>query len=206
MISLKLKANKIRILRWFNNRRRYLGIQSSFNYSFNYSNEEVKKLEKLYEKHFNSQLTVENILEIAKENKIDELKVDSWFRKQRQSSRRKYQPVVNSRPYNALTSHHIYQTNPVSGSSANIYNQPVQNFINSNDHQFQPMSRMNNLLPQNIPNFTNQYLQMMPTQSYQQPGLNSDINQLQRNQVFSNANSPQNHTVPTQMSQNQNFG
>ena len=126
----------------------------------------------------------------------------------RESSRRKYQsqPIVDSRPYNALTCHHIYQTNPVSGSSANIYNQPAQNFINSNDHQFQPISNMNNLLPQNIPNLTNQYLQTMPTQSYQQPGLNSDINQLQRSQVFSNANSQQNNTVQSQMSQNQHFG
>ena len=83
-LSRILKAEKLAIFRYFNNKRKHFKIKISLEYS------EVKnkKLEKAFEKCYGGQpkpeklyenLSFEKTIEIAKETDIDEIKVDNWF-------------------------------------------------------------------------------------------------------------------------------
>ena len=110
--------------------------------------------------------------------------------------------IVNSRPNDVLTSYNPYQFVPVSDNFANTYINQFQNPLNFYHYQLQPIPSLTYFIPQGIPVFNNQFLGMMPPQSYPQPILNANYH-LQPNQVFSIANTQQNQTMPAQNTQNQ---
>ena len=296
IISSILKAEKLAVFRWFNTRRDRLRIKSSLKYAFYYSEEEKKKLEKSFKKYcMIKKITIEKMLEIAKEISIDEIKVDNWFKNKRYSSRRKFNlmkksgkpipndldqfirerslktaddnlpdlgneqqrhsnnetnpavqniptvnnetnstvqnmstinnetnnlfqnnsimnkapnqviqhhSIVNSRPNDDLTSYNPYQFVPVSDNFANTYINQFQNPLNFYHYQLQPIQSLTYFIPQGIPVFNNQFLGMMPPQSYPRPSLNAKY-YLQPNQAFSIPNTQQNQNIPAQITQNQ---
>ena len=104
------------------------------------------------------------------------------------------EPNVNIRPNGVSTSYNTYLRNPASASYADIYK--YQHFLNLCNNPLPRISNVNNLGPQHIPNFSNQYLPTMPEQNSQQFSLNSNTNQLQPNGIFLSAYTQQNQNIP----------
>ena len=264
MLSSILKANKLKIYRWFNTRRGTLRIKSFFKYNFEYSEEEKIKLNEAFVRNNMIKIfSVEHIIQIAKEIKIDVLKVDNWFSKNKvieftkekaislkhlnsrnlpglQNNQQvklnnasnptvqnlstindspnnviqnysiidnrpnlllQNEPNVNVRPSGVSTSY-TYLTNPAFASNADIYK--YQHFLNPCNSGYQTLQwipNVNNLVPQLIPHFSNQYLPTMPAQNAQQFSLNANTNQLRPNGMFTSPYTHQNQNIPSQNGQ-----
>ena len=76
-LSHILKAEKLAVFRYFKLRRKKLKIKSWFNYTFKYSEDEKTKLKQCFNKY--KGLSVEKLIEIARETNIDQIKVENWY-------------------------------------------------------------------------------------------------------------------------------
>ena len=134
-MSRVLKAEKLAVFRYFQNRRKILKIQSSFVHMFEYSENEKRTLEESFEKYCNTkELSVEQLKEIAREIGIDELKVEIWFYniKELDEPDIKYQRLLNKfqKVQPLLTANSEPSTSAVSNTTNQIYQQDLSSSSN----------------------------------------------------------------------------
>ena len=141
--SARLHAERLAVYRWFNKRREELNLQSSNSvYSFDYSPNDIWWLELIFMK--NKSPSFEQIIDIGKIIKLDEVKVDHWFaKKQLTSGSRKVKTknkTPNSRDKFAKTPRQTIASSDYLQNQPNLTKIKLQSFL-KNRQQKQSITR-----------------------------------------------------------------